>query len=546
MSIPRIPFDKAIADPRLLAPAWASFSPEQQVVMKATYGLPLDNADLAIWHALHGGGHYDDLGYLIDVHDSGVTYYPGREYSDITLIIGRRAAKSCILSFICTYEALCGGHKHRLQNQTQQPVFILVAQDLKRAMKNKNEYVLHYLKMSPVGRAELQEAADAKKQVTARNIRLPNCGIIEVGPPNIKIRGDSIAFAGFDEVAFWQTDEKSAAPDTEVERAVRPGMTQFYPYAKIVKVSTPWTEQGLLWNSYQMGTHGRHLTDERKQKNSERVLVLKGPSAVLKNPSLQRGYLAEEQAKDSEAFRREYLAEFSKSVSGFLPTALLRRAVDAQVSRRPAIPGVWYTCAIDPAFRRDAFAMSIGHMEVAPDGGQQFVQDFCQSWRGTTEEPLNPGLMLPLVGSIAREYGCSTIISDQHHQDSLMHIATEAGFSIEPFVLNPGTKNRMWRDFVTLINQDKARLLDHHELFAELEALEKTLTPNGTERIAGRRDDLAIVTAMCLHRALAFGAVAEKPVASEETTSDGIRAVLAQRHSLRQRRGAPRKEWWLR
>lgn len=508
--------------------------------MRAIYGLPLSSADLSIWHALHGGGKYDDLGNLVAVHDSGVPYVEGVEYQDITLIVGRRAAKSVISSFIVAYEALCGGHKARLKIQDQQPYFLQVAQDLGRAMKNMREYILYYLKSSPVGKVEL---GDLQKSVTQRQIRLPNCGIIQVGPPTVKLRGDSVAMCAMDEVAFWAKDEKSAAPDFEVERAVRSGMSQFYPYAKILKTSTPWTEDGLLWEDFQVGTHGRFKRTPEERVGFEKKLVLKGPSPVLRNPTITREFLVQEKAKDADAFRREILAEFAKSVSGFLPGPLVRRAVDEGTSRRPAVPGVWYTCAIDPAFRRDAFALAIGHL----DASGSFVLDVCQSWRGTPDQPLNPAIMLSIVGPIAREYGCTTVLSDQHHQDSLQVLAEQANFLIEPFTLTPKTKQAMWRDFVTLLNQDKVRLVANHELVDELLMLEKTLTPNGGERIAGRRDDLAVVTAMCCHRALSFGVTApevvKKPVTAEDWSAFAAKRIEA---GLTTPDRSKRREWWLR
>jgi hypothetical protein len=524
----------------LLKTAWDTFSGEQQAVMKMVYGLPLSHEDMAIWHALHGGGVFDDLYRLVGVRDSGVPYVEGREYNDITLIIGRRAAKSCISSFLLVYEALCGGHKSRLINQDQDPVFLQVAQDLGRAMTNMREYILHYIKSSPAG---LSALGDMQKSVTQRSIRLAGCGIIKVGPPNIKVgRGDSVAFFAADETAYWAKDERSASPDYEVERAVIFGMSQFYPYAKRVKTSTPWTEEGLLWDDAQIGTHGRFVKDDLKRRAITLKLVLQGPSPVLNNPTITEAFLLEKKASDSDAFVREIGAEFAKSVSGYLPAALVRRAITPDVTKRAPVRGAYYIAAIDPAFRNDAFPLCIGHMGA--DG--QFVQDLLTSWRGTPDAPLNPGLIMPMVGALCAEYGINSVMSDQHHLESLQSLAQDAGFSIEPFVLTAKVKTQVWSDFLTLLNQDKVQLLDHIELQAELLALERHLTSTGTVRIQGRRDDHAIVTAMCLHRALNFGVTAEKDDrVSEPTTAAGIRAVLAQRHA-HTKRPAARAAWWLR
>jgi hypothetical protein len=526
---------------------WAMFSPAQQALMKMIYGLPLSSPDLAIWHALNGGGVYDHLGYLKAVHDSGVPYTEGLEYRDVTLIIGRRAAKSCILSAVCTYEALCGGHKARLQKDTQDPEFLLIGQDLKRAMKNKNEYILHYLKSSPAGMAQLAKADEGKKTekksraITAKHIRLPDCGVIIVNAPSLKARGDATAFAGFDEVAFWQTDDKSANPDTEIERAVRPSMREFFPYAKLMKVSTPYTEEGLLWDMHQLGTHARHSKDPQVRAAHSHTVVFKGPSPVLDNPSIIRAVLEEDLAKDPVAYDRETLANFSKSVSGFLPSALVKRAMRGPAKVAPQ-PGVWYTAAMDPAFKNDAFAFSIGHLEAA-DTGPVFVQDVCTSWRGKKDQPLDPAVCVRLVADLCKPYGIRNVISDQHHLESMQTLAEDNGILIEPFVFTPAVKKAMWRDFVALMQQDKVALVAHDELESELLALERTLTAGGQEKIAGRRDDHAVVTAMTLHRALAFG-VAAKPAERTPVTSDDWTAFATKRfHDGMRPTAAPRK-WW--
>lgn len=506
--------------------------------MRMVYGLPLDNEDMAIWHALHGGGKYDDLYYLTGVHDSGVPYIEGREYTDITFIMGRRTAKTCMGDFILAYETLCGGHKERLVIKDQDPVFMQVAQDLGSAMSGMRQYTLYYLKSSPMGRKIL---GDLQKSVTMRSIKMEGCGIIKVGPPNIKVgRGDSIACAVMDETAQWQSDEKSAAPDFEVEKAIKFAMAQFAPFAKRLKLTTPYTEDGLVYADHQIGTHGRFCKDPEQRAANSHKLVLQGPSPVLNNPTITRVFLAGERAKDPDGFDREIGAKFAKSVSGFLPAPLVKRAMRGPVQVPPQ-PGVWYTAAMDPAFKNDAFAFAIGHLEEGT-AGPVFVQDVCASWRGKKDQPLDPAMCIANVAAYCKQYHITSVISDQQHLESMQTIADDGGILVEPFIFTPKVKKAMWRDFVAMIQQDKVSLVAHHELEAELLALERKLTPTG-EKIAGRRDDHAVVTAMCLHRALAFGVAAKPPVHAPPTASDWD-AFAAKRFQEGMAPKAPRRKWW--
>jgi len=531
--------------------------PEQQAMLKMLYGLPLDSTELRLWHALNGAGIYDDCGFLVDVDDCGLAP-PTTEFEDATFVIGRRGTKTSISSFIVAYEALCGGHKQHLRNPRQEPRFIQVAQDLATAKANLRQHILPYLESSPVGRNEL---GDPKKSVTADTIRLANCGLIVVAPPNIKVRGQAVPVAAGDEIAFWQKDKESAAPDFEVINAITPGMAQF-PHRKLLKMSSPWTKEGVLWKDYSdIGTYGRHLTDPDQRKAFTRTLVLKAPSATV-NPTLSRratsrpvaiaaarDYLLRERAKDASAFSREFLAEFSDSVSGFLPVPLLRRAATDQTGgatspaprRRTPRPGVRYVASMDPGFRGDAFAFCIGHL----DGGS-FVQDVMEGWRGSAEQPLSPHLCIALAAAQCKEYGVTVVSSDQHHLDSLQEIAQNFGLLVEPHIFTNQAKRVMWSEFITLLHQDKLRLLSDDETLRELGAMERILSPNGSIRYAGKRDDRASVLAMCVHRAIQYGEThAPVEYVDRDPTPDEIRAFAAARYAEgRKSNSTPKRAWY--
>lgn len=546
MSLPRIPFARAIEDSNLLAGAWRDLHPEQRAVLKMIYGLPLAGAEIRLWHALNGGATWDDLGFVTSVSDTGLIP-PTEEAEEATLIVGRRGTKTSVIGFALTYEALCGGHKAHLKNKRQPPKFLLIAQDLATAKQNLRQVILPYLETSPAAVAEL---GDPKVAITADMIRLGRCGEIVVAPPNIKVRGQAVPVCAMDEVGFWAKDKNAAAPDFEVEAAVRPAMKQF-PHAKLFKTSTPWTKEGLLWQAKVAGTYGRHLTDSAKQRAYSRTLVFQAPTAVL-NPTLSgradaRAVLARERDKDREAFRREFLAEFADAVSGFLPVDLLHRAVMPGLRRRAPEPGVRYIATMDPGFRRDAFAVCVGHLEA--DG--TFVQDVVESWRGTAQAPLNPRLVLKTIAGLCKDYGVKSILSDQAHLESLQELARDEGLSVEPKILTSANKQAMWGEVLMLLNQQgdegapKVRILDHPDLLGELRALERILRASGAVHISGTRDDLAMVLAMAVQRALQYGIFAPKkePVV-EETTEAGCAAVRAAMMAEVFQPRTTHRAWW--
>lgn len=540
--IERIPFSEAITEPLLFKKQFSNLTPGIQAILKCIYGLPLTATEKAYWDAYHGAGKFDELGYLIDAWDSGVPYHEGQEMSDITLIVGRRSTKtSGVSSFIVAYEALLGAHKQFVHFERQSPVFLQVAQDLKTAQANLTQFIRDLLEQSPIGARELEGKVHnefgAKKAVTATSLRLKNGALITVGPPTLKLRSQAIPVCAMDELAFWAKDAQSAQPDFEVVRAVTPAMASF-PFSKLVKTSTPMTEEGVLWEAHNTGTYGRKLRDSDQKRAHTRTLVLKGPSAALAPAKvLPRSRLIVERAKDADAFRREYLAEFSKSVSGFLSASLLRAAVDDGLLLREPMPGRLYVATLDPAFRRDAFAFCIGHLE-----GGKYTLDFIESWRGTQERPISPTVAIGAVATVCKQYGVRIVTTDQYHSESLQEIAHDFGLVADPCYLNNKIKLQMWSSVQGMLSAGQIRLLDKPDLLDELVKMEKTLTPTGTVKFEGRhRDDLAMVFALNLYRALQYGERGAVPVAPPKPLSSQVR----ERVVARARFGERSSDWYL-
>ena len=73
----------------------------------------------------------------------------------------------------------------------------------------------------------------------------------------------------FDEVSFWM-DDRSARPDWETYRAVRPSMATL-PESMLIGISTPGKKAGLLYDKYR-----KHFGVD-----DDDVLVIKAATSVL-------------------------------------------------------------------------------------------------------------------------------------------------------------------------------------------------------------------------------------------------------------------------
>ncbi len=507
----RIDFAEAISDPKLLQPHFSTLSRPQQVALKAFYGLPLVGQELKDWAIFQEAATFDLLGYPLQIAD--IPYTP-EEYDTLVAIFGRRSGKTDkVTATILAYEAALGGHQQFVAKNQDFQIFF-VGQDLKMASSHL-KFVATALQSTPM-------LAKFVTKVIDDGIFLKNGLTIVPQPPTIKSsRGMAIPVVVMDEVGFWYTDAKSANPDFEVEIAVEYAQNQF-PYAKKIITSTPWTKEGLLWRYHQVGTNGVKIRcDECKrtgrwrcphssesQAEHKGALVLHAPTAAMGNPFITRKRLTTLQRKRPDAFRRESMAEFVDSISGFLPSSLVGQAIDSSVTSRPHFPRKdypedphhYYIAALDPAFRQDSFAFTIIHHD--PLLGM--VQDRFILWEPQMGAPLNPVEVLDQVSTVLNEFGISAVYSDQYQLESLQQLAQQRKFTIIGVDFTGQSKAKIYGSLEMLVKQRRIRLLDDPTLYQQLVQLEKRRTPNGTIQISappGKHDDGPAVLAIAVYQA---------------------------------------------
>lgn len=512
MSDLRIPFLEALEEPLLFAEHNKGLSLAQRSLLKQSYGAPLDDTlvdqfdmtELDYWSVFQDDCELDDLGYVMKVGRRHA--YTPQAYREAWLIVGRRGGKTDrFASTIVAYEALCGGHEAFVR-AGQPAICFQIAQDLRMA-----RYSLHFiratLESSPIGRKSI-------KQITADKIELKNGVHIFCVPPTTKsVRGFASPVAVLDEVGMWYQESDSANPDYEIYRALTPGQIQF-PNRRIVGISTPWNKAGMLWQNYEAGTNGARLRSEALRDEFRGVFVGHGTTAAMGNPMVTREYLQTERARDVRAFARECLAEFQDSISGFLPTALVDKAVTKGILERPRASRFTYVGAIDPAFKSDAFGCAIAHKD---DNGVVVI-DAVRRFVGRSDAPLNPAAVLQELKPLFDAYGVTFVYSDQYHLESLGQLARERGIEIIGVPFTAKNKAQLYGNLQQLFHQGRIQLVDDYELKKELKTLERTLTDGGNVHIAapaGFHDDMASVCCLAVSQAmyLAPEAAPVEPVA---------------------------------
>jgi hypothetical protein len=501
-------FDEAIGEPLLFKKAYLRLSHPQQSALRIFYGLPLDEEGLRDYAVFRGRAKFDRLGYVVDVEPA--TDYVPLEHDEAVAIFGRRSAKtSGFLAFIVAYESLLGGHM-QFVSKKQEAVNFVVAQKMEVAQAILRDFIEPLISSSPLMEKEISKS-------NTEGIRLKNGVRIAPAPPTIKaFRYFAIPVMAIDEASFFYKDAESANPDYEVIRAAEPAQAQF-PNRKMVVASTIYTKQGIVWDAQEAGCYGENLGDDDDRKPKfKHVLVMQAPTPAMQNPAIElaggRKWFERQHRKDSEAYDREILNRAVDSISGLFSEDMMRAAILDSPSRRECEdfdpqtktchPKHYYVAALDPAFRGDDFAFTVGHYERE----KGFVQDYLQKW-SPRESKLNPALILDEVKVILDQFHVEGVYSDQYQLESLQQLAIDRGFSIIGQDFTANSKAKMFGSFLQLMRNNRIKLLRNHEQYQQFMWTQRTVGHGGYIRVSaplGKHDDLVMVTVLCANMAIRY------------------------------------------
>jgi hypothetical protein len=424
----------------------------QRTILKATYGLELNQAELDIFRRATGRDIYEQ-----------------KEHNEATVIVGRRGGKtSRIAAIIATYEAF---RDHNLPHGER--AYVLLIAPVTHQARIAFNFIRNYILSSPT----LNEKV---AKVSKTEIELKNGITIACYPcSQVTIRGLSVVVAVCDEIGFWRDEVAAANPADEVLNALRPAMATFEKH-KLIKISTPYRKEGVLWRDYQQRATLEHL-------------VWQLPSADM-NPTISADFLEKERRRDEESFRREYLAQFTDHITGWIGAETLQQCVTESCTERPRVNDAIYAAAVDPAFKRDDFALAIAHR--TNDG--TIVLDYTATWTGT-EESLGYEWVCREIARILKQYEIYVVIGDQHCAAIIQQEFLKLGITYKEVTFGAGTRPEIFGNLKHLFIQRKIELRAEPDLMRQLLSLEEHKTPRGNIDVLpsyGAKDDLAVALAL--------------------------------------------------
>lgn len=367
--------------------------PVQKVILKATYGIELDNDpknrfEITDWKR-ERSRWFTEAEYLAFLYDEGRCnireVVPGHERRNMILSIGRRSGKTLISSCIAAYETyklIKLGNPQRYygvaQSNTIQLMSVATGKDQASLLYNEVSshfkgcsFFTRFTANNTMSYAKFQTPYDIDKYgAYSENEKAKASLMVTFKASNAGgIRGSGNIVIIMDEVAHFV--EKGGGSAEAVYDAVAPSAAAFTPKdkngnpvdgpdtqsdARIILISSPLGKQGLFYKLFRMGMENA--------PGSENMLCIEAPTWEV-NPTVSANVFKENYAKDPNVFYTEFGGRFSDRTLGWLgqPEELLD-CVDPNLkersrgsARRPHFVGFDLGLVDDPS------AIAIVHIE---------------------------------------------------------------------------------------------------------------------------------------------------------------------------------------
>lgn len=438
---------QAIRDPNLFRPVLGDLSTWSAwiTVLKAAFGLPMDNDELELFTQLTGRKHA-----------------PTERAEETWLAVGRRSGKSRVTAIVAAYLAVFFDYSKYLA-PGELGVLMVISQNRKQA-----RIIFGYLQ------AIFTDIPMLKKLVahmSKESIELTNGIIIEIHVSNFRsVRGYTCIGAVLDEIAYWFTED-SANPDHEIVTALKPAMSTI-PGAMMVGLSSPYRRAGVLYEA-----HREHFG-----KDHSDTLVIQSDTLTM-NPTINRKTIGDAYRKDPEAAKAEWGGLFRSDIAAFVDATALDAVVPMDVTRRHYIEGTTYRAFTDPSGgSSDSFTLAIAHEEDNIPTLDMIVE---------YKPPFSPTAVVKDFAALLKQYRITSVTGDRYSGDIIREMFRNNGIAYNVAELN---RSQLYLELLPLINSGNCSLLDNKTLVSQLCALERRTTSVGKDMIdhcRGSHDDVA-------------------------------------------------------
>lgn len=422
-----------------------------------------------------------------------VDTFPPEARSILVAVLGARAGKSYVfVALYSLWRALFADLSTLAPGE--RGVALIVAPDL-RLGRQALSYAAGAIDSMPEG---FRPGVDSRSSDSIILTRFDGRKVaIEVLPASrggSALRGRSLVSACLDECAFFR-DENAIVNDVDLFRAVAP---RVLPGGLVILASTPWLEQGLLYEKFQKN-HGTPID----------AMAAHGPTLLMLPSDRNKEAVAREEESDPDNAAREFGAQFVLGGSAlfFGPDVMTTATVDDEPATHLP-PGCRATLGGDIGLVKDSSAFVAVHRY--PHG--TFLVADIEEMRPKKSEPLKLSGVVERAAEVAKRHATGRVWVDHHVlQPAREHLPP--GLLFEPV---PGGQTAKAERFVAVRQAMKEDQLSIPRRFVRLraqlaEVYSKPL-PGGGVQIFQRRKDGAHGDAASAFVNAAWAALRQGPV----------------------------------
>jgi hypothetical protein len=307
-------------------------------------------------------------------------------------------------------------------------------------------------------------------------------------------RGWAISLLMMDEAAHFLTDTDGPAVAERVFNALVPATAQFGDKARVIASSTPWGQDGLFATLYQQAASGE-LTDAQAHHATTAEM----------NPTITASYLEQEERRDPDSFRSEYLAEFVGSGAAFLDPESIADAIQRRGELEPEDAVSW-VAGIDPAFSSDPFGLAIVGKHRTDRG--RLLLGLSRAWIPVRRKPttfeetrhVEDSLLAEVAATIKRY--TTRVITDQYKAAGVADRLRRFGLSVRVEPMTAPSKDAAFGFLKGRLNGGSLELYEQAELLAELRRLRTKYTASRSmvvnPRVGRSHGDMAQALALAV------------------------------------------------
>lgn len=359
--------------------------PMQTIILKCFYRGQPGNENVALTPEELQLMHDNKMQSVIDKYNSG------HLFNELVLVLGRRGGKDFLVSMIALYEAMKlleipGGCPFKYYGiDSSNPIFILtIATAADQAFLLFSE-IQKKMQTSDYFRTKIGHMGSDRIWLLTPEDRKNNKELIDAGLANAVTKGSVVIMSGhsnsdsllgkgyaallFDEVASFKTT--GAYSGARMYEALGPGTLAFNKLighdengneirrsdAKIVSISSPRSEEGILYSLY------------NEAKEVDERLAFKLPTWKVNLRITEELCRKTNKFMSPEAFQMEFGAEFSGTAGEkFIPNHYIDAAIDlgrelGLEQKITGMPGMAYFAHLDPSSTSHNYALVLLHTE---------------------------------------------------------------------------------------------------------------------------------------------------------------------------------------